>query len=63
VTEIVNLRLARKAKARATHEAQANANRAAFGRTKGEKAATKAESDRRERNLAGAKRKPREDGL
>jgi len=35
--EVVNLRRARKAKARAEAETQAAANRAAFGRTKSEK--------------------------
>ena len=35
--EIVNLRRARKAKARAEDEAQAARNRLAFGRTKAEK--------------------------
>lgn len=37
---IINLRLARKAKARATHAAKGDANRVAFGRTKLEKLAT-----------------------
>ena len=35
--EIVNLRKARKAKARRDKEVEASANRAAFGRTKGQK--------------------------
>ena len=57
--EIVNLRLARKAAARRTKEAEAAANRAAHGRTRAERAATKAENGRAARLLDGAKR----DGL
>ncbi|RIA36857.1 uncharacterized protein DUF4169 [Hephaestia caeni] len=56
--EVVNLRRARKAKARAERDATAAANRAAFGRTRAEKASAKAEIDRRERNLDGNKREP-----
>ncbi|MBN8848721.1 MULTISPECIES: DUF4169 family protein [unclassified Sphingomonas] len=52
---VVNLRLARKAKRRATEETTAAANRAAFGRTKGEKLADRAERERAERALDGAK--------
>jgi hypothetical protein len=37
MAEIINLRQARKAKARAGKEAEAAANRARFGRTKAEK--------------------------
>lgn len=40
MTEIVNLNRARKAKARAEKERQAADNRARFGRTKAEKAAS-----------------------
>jgi hypothetical protein len=54
--EVVNLRRARKAKARVTTEAQAAANRIAFGRTKAERARDSAEADRREQALDGAKR-------
>ncbi len=39
MAEIVNLRRTRKAKARQAGEAEAAANRAKFGRTKGQKAA------------------------
>lgn len=49
MTEIINLRLARKAKARAEAERRAEANRLAFGRTQAEKLATKAEKVRAER--------------
>lgn len=54
--EVVNLRLARKAKRRAAQAATASANRAAFGRTKSEKDAARAERDRQERTLDGARR-------
>ncbi len=53
--EIVSLKGARKAKARAAKETQAAANRAAFGRTKAEKAADAAERARREALLDGTK--------
>lgn len=54
--EVVNLRRIRKAKRRADAEAQATANRVAFGRTKSEKAAARREAERREHDLDGAKR-------
>ncbi|WEK44599.1 MAG: DUF4169 family protein [Candidatus Sphingomonas colombiensis] len=54
--EVVNLRLARKAKRRATETTTAAANRAAFGRTKAERALAHAERERTERVLDGAKR-------
>ncbi|MBR0552579.1 DUF4169 family protein [Stakelama marina] len=54
--EVVNLRLARKAKKRAEKEQTAATNRAAFGQSKAEKAAEKAESDRQTSILDGAKR-------
>jgi hypothetical protein len=56
MAEIINLRRARKAKARATAETTAAANRAAFGRTKVEKDAAKAEVARTDRILDGARR-------
>ncbi|MDP1028632.1 DUF4169 family protein [Sphingomonas sp. KR1UV-12] len=56
MAEIVNLNRARKAKRRADDAAQAEANRAAFGRTKAEKVADAAETARREALLDGAKR-------
>jgi hypothetical protein len=55
---IVNLNRARKAKARDAAQAKADANRAAFGRTKEEKAAAKAEVERAARDLDGAKLEP-----
>jgi hypothetical protein len=53
--EVVSLKGARKAKARATREAEAAANRAAFGRTKAQKAADAAEQARKDALLDGAK--------
>ena len=61
MAEIVNLRLARKAKKRAVKEAAAAANRAAFGRTKADKVASKTEAQRAADLLDGAKRDDRRD--
>ncbi|MBN8815466.1 MAG: DUF4169 family protein [Sphingomonas sp.] len=58
MAEIVNLNRARKVKAREAARTAADANRIAFGRTKVEKAATKAEADRFRRDVDGAKREP-----
>ena len=54
--EVVSLGRERKARAKAGKDAQATANRAAFGRTKAEKAAARAEVARRDKSLDGAKR-------
>jgi len=56
IGEVVNLRLARKAAARRTKEAEAQANRAAHGRTRAERTASRAEADRAARLLDGVKR-------
>jgi len=56
MAEIINLNRARKAKAREERSARADANRAKFGRTKGEKAAEALEAERRKHLLDGAKR-------
>ena len=56
MAQIVNLNRARKAKRRAGAAAQADANRAAFGRSKAERAAAKVAAARVERELNGAKR-------
>lgn len=53
--EVINLRLARKAAARAAKEAEGAANRARHGRTRTERAATKTETDRSARLLEGAR--------
>lgn len=59
MAEIINLRQARKQRARAAAERKADANRAHFGRTGAEKQASRMENDRQARKLDGAKR---EDG-
>lgn len=56
MSEIVNLNKARKARAQADAKATAAANRAKFGRTKGDKAASKLEAAKATRTLDGAKR-------
>ncbi len=53
--EIVNLKQFRKAKERAEAERKAEANRAAFGRTKAERETTKAERERDSQRLDGHK--------
>ena len=58
MAEIINLRRARKARDRAASEAEAAANRLSHGRSKAEKQATRAERERLERSLDGAKRDP-----
>lgn len=54
--DVVNLNRARKAKARAAASVTAAANRAAFGRTRAERAADAAETARRDTALDAAKR-------
>ena len=49
--DIVNLRQARKVKARTEKEKQANQNRLHFGRTKAEKQLTRALNDKAEKTL------------
>lgn len=56
MAEIVNLRQARKKKARAEKEARAAENRILFGRTKAEKELTKAERDLAARRIDAHKR-------
>ncbi len=56
MAEIINLRSARKAKAKAEDTRQAQANRAKFGRTKAEKLRDQAEDDRAARAIDGALR-------
>ena len=55
MAEIVNLRRARKGKARQEKEAQAEANRLRFGRTKAEKTADKDAGERARRDIDGKK--------
>jgi hypothetical protein len=54
--DVVNLRAARKAKARASAEATAAANRALHGRTRAERERDAADAKRRERLLDDARR-------
>lgn len=54
--EVINLRAVRKAKARVSREVEAQANRAKFGRTKGEKLREAQEAERAAKLLDGAKR-------
>ncbi|WP_291826522.1 DUF4169 family protein [Bosea sp. (in: a-proteobacteria)] len=53
MAEIVNLRRARKQRARQEAEQQAQQNRIAFGRTKAERSLTQAERDKAARTLDG----------
>ncbi|WP_137137149.1 DUF4169 family protein [Rhizobium sp. FKY42] len=49
--DIINLKLARKAKARSEKERQAEQNRITFGRTKQEKSLTKALNEKASKQL------------
>ena len=55
MAEIINLRTARKAKARTQAAATAAQNRVLHGRTLAQKQADEVEAERRERTLDGAK--------
>ena len=56
MSEIVNLRLARKRAERTAKEVEAAVNRAKHGRSNTERATAKAEQDRLGKGLDGAKR-------
>ena len=56
--EIVNLSKARKAKARADKERQAEENRRKFGRTKGQRLGETHDKERAGRELDGVLREP-----
>jgi hypothetical protein len=56
MAEIINLRMARKARARVAGDAQAQANRAKHGRTRAERKASEAETARLDRTVDGARR-------
>lgn len=56
MAEIINLRMARKAKARNASKAEAQANRARHGRTLAQRDATEGEAARLARTLDGARR-------
>ena len=54
--DVINLRLARKARDRRKAESEADANRARYGQTLGERARHEQETRRAERTLDGARR-------
>ncbi len=56
--EIINLKRARKNKARAEAEKQAEENRLRFGRSKAEKSLNAAKQNLADKNLDGLKRDP-----
>ena len=56
MAEIINLRNARKQKARAGKEAQAAENRIKFGRTKAEKSLEKAKAELEDKRIDAHKR-------
>jgi hypothetical protein len=58
---IVNLRRARKAKARTEREQEAASRRTAFGRSKAEKAKTGALNAQAERQIEGHRLKPQDE--
>jgi hypothetical protein len=60
MAEIVNLRRARKDRARRVAEKQAEANRLAFGRSRAERDAATRENARAERHIEGHRRDPGE---
>lgn len=60
MAEIVNLRRAKKQRAAAEQAAEAQRNRVLHGRTKGEKARDKLESERAARKADGARLEPKE---
>ncbi len=61
MSEVVNLRLARKRAVRKAADAEAAANRAKHGRGKGERIIATAEAARIAKTLNGAKRKQPDD--
>ncbi|MBS0221182.1 MAG: DUF4169 family protein [Proteobacteria bacterium] len=58
MAEIVNLRRARKEKARREHDNEAQANRLRFGRTKADKAADRDRGKRERETLDGKRLEP-----
>lgn len=62
MAEIINLRRARKAKARAGEVAAADANRLRHGRNLAEREAEAAEEERRDHLLDGARRERPDEG-
>jgi hypothetical protein len=60
MSEIVNLRQFKKAKARASREKEAEQNRVLFGRTKAERSLAQAENRKAENFLANSKLESRD---
>ena len=58
MAEIINLRMARKQKARAEKDVQAQQNRILFGRTKAEKLKQAAEKAQADRHIDGHRKDP-----
>ena len=58
---VINLRQARKAKARSEKEKKAETNRARYGQTKAQKTKQRFEADKLERHLDGHKRETLDD--
>lgn len=58
MAEIINLKRARKDKARRDHDSKAAANRQLFGRTKAQKIADEADAGKSRRLLDGKKIEP-----
>jgi hypothetical protein len=56
MAEVINLRLARKARARADKAGQAQANRATFGESKAQRTARTTAQERQDRALDGHRR-------
>lgn len=61
MADIINLKRARKVKARAAAEAEAAVNRATHGRSKAERKLTQTEQDTAKRKLDGHKRHDHDD--
>lgn len=61
MADVINLRQARKARARRAAETQAASNRARFGRTKAEKEADRLREEQARRHLDGHRRDGDED--
>jgi hypothetical protein len=59
MAEIINMRQARKDKARAEKQAAAKTNRAAHGRTKADKKLKEAKAEKADRDLDAHKRDPK----
>ena len=60
MADVINLRRARKEKARRDHSNEAKANRLRFGRTKGQKAIDAAEKERRD-SVQAKRLEPKDD--